>query len=602
LDVITDPNKADEHKVFRIENQQLLQALKLEERPGFRYAYNEFKDELERFRTQVRQARAVQQANSDDLTPYQRGVLKLQTKLNEYEVLKDGFARLPLPPIPTRGEMGAEADRDDLLVRLSKIRTSLDRAAAQELGATQTAAPRAVPKLRPFGWNRADRDEAEAAIVDDKEAWLPFSIAWPRAYLQQQFDKMREDKEGMVPFEGFLLFFSNPTTIDYLKREYERQPDDSPALALNAIFDAYLDDDAARFNEKVADYQSMLRKRPPQNYAATMLATEARFNSFQPFLYTAFLYVFALVLACVGWLTWSIPSVHRILNRSSTWLLLLVLVVHTGALITRIVISGRPPVTNLYSSAIFIGWGAVVLGLIFEAFSRKGFGNAIAGITGFFTLMVAYYLSLRGDTIEPMRAVLDTQFWLTTHVVIIALGYAATFVAGMIGALYIFLGLGTPVVSPGVSKILHRMIYGVLCFAIIFSFVGTVLGGLWADDSWGRFWGWDPKENGALIIVLWNALVLHARFGGIVRDRGLAVLAVFGNIVTAWSWFGTNELKVGLHSYGFTEGVVMWLLIFAASQFVIIALGCLPRFCWWSFRESDNQVVEQTPILMAETA
>ena len=122
------------------------------------------------------------------------------------------------------------------------------------------------------------------------------------------------------------------------------------------------------------------------------------------------------------------------------------------------------------------------------------------------------------------------------------------------------------------------MIYGVLCFAIFFSFVGTVLGGLWADDSWGRFWGWDPKENGALIIVLWNALVLHARWAGLIRARGLAVLAVAGNITTAWSWFGVNELGVGLHSYGFTEGVLVNLSWFVLSQLLIIGIGCLPIF------------------------
>ena len=122
---------------------------------------------------------------------------------------------------------------------------------------------------------------------------------------------------------------------------------------------------------------------------------------------------------------------------------------------------------------------------------------------------------------------------------------------------------------------LYRCCYGAACFGILFSFVGTVLGGLWADDSWGRFWGWDPKENGALIIVLWNALVLHARFGGLVKDRGLAVLAVVGNIVTAWSWFGVNELKVGLHTYGFTEGVLMYLGLFVLSQLLIIGFGVI---------------------------
>ena len=94
-----------------------------------------------------------------------------------------------------------------------------------------------------------------------------------------------------------------------------------------------------------------------------------------------------------------------------------------------------------------------------------------------------------------------------------------------------------------------------VCFALLFSFFGTVLGGLWADDSWGRFWGWDPKENGALMIVLWNALGLHARWAGLVRERGLAALAAFGNIVTLWSWEGVNQLGVGLHAYsGLTEG------------------------------------------------
>jgi ABC-type transport system involved in cytochrome c biogenesis permease subunit len=139
--------------------------------------------------------------------------------------------------------------------------------------------------------------------------------------------------------------------------------------------------------------------------------------------------------------------------------------------------------------------------------------------------------------------------------------------------------------SQETGKDLTRMTYGAICFALFFSFVGTVLGGLWADDSWGRFWGWDPKENGALIIVLWNAVVLHARWGGMVKDRGLAVLAVAGNIATSWSWFGVNELGAGLHSYGFTEGVTLALVAFIGSQLLLIGLGCLPKTMWSSFQK-----------------
>ena len=156
----------------------------------------------------------------------------------------------------------------------------------------------------------------------------------------------------------------------------------------------------------------------------------------------------------------------------------------------------------------------------------------------------------------------------------------------LLGLLYVLRGLFTTSLTPEIGKNMIRMIYGTLCFAVFFSFVGTVLGGLWADDSWGRFWGWDPKENGALIIVLWNALVLHARWDGMVKDRGLAVLAVGGNIVTSWSWFGVNELGVGLHSYGFTQGVLLALSIFAVSQLAVIAAGSLPKELWGSFRRN----------------
>ena len=244
---------------------------------------------------------------------------------------------------------------------------------------------------------------------------------------------------------------------------------------------------------------------------------------------------------------------------------------------------GRPaPVTTLYSSAIFIGWGLALAGICIEAISRLGVGNVLASKAGYITLFVAAGLANKGDTFTVLQAVLDTDFWLATHVTCITFGYAATFGAGLLGAIYIILGVFTPLLSKDAGRTLNRMTYGMLCFAIFFSFIGTVLGGLWADDSWGRFWGWDPKENGALLIVLWNAVVLHARWGGMIRHRGVAVLSIIGNIVTAWSWFGTNELGVGLHSYGFTDGVMMRLFTFWASQAVLMAVGLLPMSMWRS--------------------
>jgi ABC-type transport system involved in cytochrome c biogenesis permease subunit len=238
---------------------------------------------------------------------------------------------------------------------------------------------------------------------------------------------------------------------------------------------------------------------------------------------------------------------------------------------------GRPPITNLYSTAIFIGWAVVLMSLIFESIYRLGLGNIVASVVGFLTLLVAYNLSLDGDTFIVLQAVLDTQFWLATHVITINLGYAATYAAGAWGIVYILCTHVFSVLNEDARKKVLRTLYGTLCFAIFFSFVGTVLGGLWADDSWGRFWGWDPKENGALMIVLWNALALHARWGGLVKGRGLANLAVFGTIITTWSYFGVNEYGVGLHAYGAaTSSTAMWLLTFGTSQLAIIALGLMP--------------------------
>src|SRR6266545_1459122 len=169
-----------------------------------------------------------------------------------------------------------------------------------------------------------------------------------------------------------------------------------------------------------------------------------------------------------------------------------------------------------------------------------------------------------------------------THVTTVTIGYAATVVAGFLGVAYIIAGVFIRGVPQELFRALTQMIYGVVCFAMLFSFVGTVLGGIWADQSWGRFWGWDPKENGAVLIVLANALLLHARWGGLVKERGIAALAIFGNIVTSWSWFGTNMLGVGLHSYGFMDAALMWLLIFVVSQLALIVLANLPPSLWRS--------------------
>jgi ABC-type transport system involved in cytochrome c biogenesis permease subunit len=368
--------------------------------------------------------------------------------------------------------------------------------------------------------------------------------------------------------------------------------------ALAAIRLAYSHGDSATFNTEVNRYLELVRGS--LSGESRRAGYEVILNRMEPFYQSAVLYVLAFVLACLGFLMGSLtrPGWFHSLSRSALAVLGVAFAIQTLGLISRIYLQGRPPVTNLYSSAVFIGWACIPMAIAVERFFKLGIGTIAASLIGFTTLIIAHNLSGGGDTMEMMQAVLDSNFWLSTHVVVVTLGYSATFLAGFIAGGYILLGVLTPLLRGEPMKAMPKMVYGMICFACVTSFVGTVLGGIWADQSWGRFWGWDPKENGAVLIVLMNVLILHARWGGMIRDRGVAVLAVGGNIVTAWSWFGTNMLGVGLHSYGFMDSAVFWLIAFCVSQLVVMAVASVPQKSWRSVRpppERRSKAAEGLP-------
>ncbi len=447
-----------------------------------------------------------------------------------------------------------------------------------------------------------------------KQAQLADAIP---AKQQDPFQRQIMDLHRRLTLYFQISQFEAPYAIAPLKPSEEWRPiaaaaNDQALLnhpsftAYRDILTAYAKDDAPAVNTAVSAYLSTLGEQLPQE--SRRAGYEVAFNRFEPFYRASALYVLAFLLAGFGFITGVLSRGHlaRSLARSTVAILLLALTVHTIGIISRIYLQGRPPVTNLYSSAVFIGFIGVIIGLILEWIYKLGLGSIVASVIGFATLVIAHNLSTTGDTMEMMQAVLDTNFWLATHVVVVTIGYSATFLAGFLGIAYIALGLFTPFlratgpgvdagahrtgphqpgpVSDGLGKTLPKTIYGVICFAALASFVGTVLGGIWADQSWGRFWGWDPKENGAALIVLMNLLTLHARFGGLVQARGIAILAVCGNIVTAWSWFGTNMLGVGLHSYGFMASAAFYLAAFMLLQLAIALIGLIPQRRWRSFR------------------
>jgi ABC-type transport system involved in cytochrome c biogenesis permease subunit len=579
FDVIARPKVAAEHQVIRIDSPEVRDMLQLPRHISHslfggsvqRYSPNELAPHAADLHAEVERLSKKNEGESKQYTTVEKKTMELSERGQIYQAVADAFHLSPelntqagepaplaylaliqkqidnagmhgqLPPFPTKEEM--QQDPENTL-KIVQLWVGLDNKFSYDQFLRSSRPPLVIP-------SRESRSSAPVTTDEHNPTqWSPYSAAW---------------LEGI----GDLLASSQP----------------NPAVAQwQEIIDAYAAQDAGKFNAAVANYRTSLENDPPRQLIKASPGFEAWFNHAELFFIAMIFYLLAFVLVGFSWLTgWTT------LNRAAFWLIVAVFVVHTFALIARMTISGRPPVTNLYSTAIFIGWAGVLLGLILElVFYRLGFGAAIAAIAGCATLLIADKLSLlvdsesRGDTIGVMRAVLDTQFWLATHVTTVNLGYATTYIAGLLGLVYVVAGVFTPALTKDLSKLLGRMIYGAVCFAMVFSFLGPVLGGLWADDSWGRFWGWDPKENGALIIVIWNALILHARWDGLVKDRGLALLAIAGNIFTSWSYFGVNQLGIGLHSYGFTEGVLVALGVFCVSQLLMIGAGLVPQRFWIS--------------------
>ena len=602
LEVMTRPEMADTRPIFLIHHAELLGELKLQdkgiEKSGLRYfTFMELKPLIPEINEQARKAGEVK---AEDQTTFQKQVEKLANALSLYQRLK-----VTLQPEST----------DDFAQELADFQ--------KNLGPARVAA-QASESGKEF-----DKQALQRIAQPLQEFQLMARFGYPLTVPPVNPAEAPEHWQTM----GASLLDTDHAGMQH-----------AAVTNFAAIATAYRAQKPESFNQSVANYTAWLT--PQFEKALRKGRAEFYYNSVKPFLHAMIIYLFAFVLACSGLLTLTVaPTLSESLRRSAFYLVIVAGLVHTFGLIFRMALEGRPPVTNLYSSAIFIGWGTMVLGLLLEKVYRVGIGSVVASLAGFVTLMIAHNLALGGDTMEMLRAVLDTNFWLATHVVVITLGYASTFAAGLLAILYIFVGVFTPLLTqkvgagrsspssvpqpavgssesmraaktlsastgaperqgraklPGtiasqaktesqelpivLGGALATMVYAIVCFATLFSFVGTVLGGIWADQSWGRFWGWDPKENGALLIVIWNAVILHARWGNLVGNRGLMNLAVFGNIVTSFSWFGVNMLGIGLHSYGFMDAAFKWLMIFIASQLVFIAIGLLPLSLWRSFR------------------
>ena len=542
LEAMARPEEADKRYIFRIDNLEVIGLLKLS--PDRKYfSFNELKGGWETIQTEANRIEGLKIPDQTQ-TPVQKAVVKLNFGLGLYFRIKNSI-------------------RPENVAEFADEVQNFHKALAPGLAALNQ---------RQAG-EKFNEQDLQPMVYYFKRYDMLSKAAYPLIVPPHTVAKSRDDwmNIGTSLMESLRMGDVQPAVLYFAK-----------------MADAYGRQDAIGFNAAVKDYRATLAG--PFAPELRKGAQETFYNHYAPFIKSISIYLLAFLFGCAFWINWAPWT-----RRTAYQLLLLALTIHTSGLIFRMYLEARPPVTNLYSSAIFVGWGAAILGIVLERVWKDGIGGVTAAAVGVTTLIIAHNLSLGGDTMEMLRAVLDTNFWLATHVVVITLGYASMFVAGFLAIVYVVRGFFTTTLQAPAAKGLTRMVYGITCFATLFSFVGTILGGIWADQSWGRFWGWDPKENGALLIVIWCAIFLHARWGGLVRERGMMALALFGNVVTGFSWFGVNMLGVGLHSYGFMDRAFNWLMLFNASQLVLIALCLVPTRFWRSFKAPGVKVTPGNP-------
>ena len=572
LDVISGHPRAQDYRMLRIHNLEVLEMLELEQREEYKFKYTpaELYAEMDHkhgdghshkaIKRQVvtEEAREASKVDVKKRNEYQNEVLRLNNRLQIYDIMRNFFSTRTF------------TDQEIILFynHISQyIGESFPRPIPTVSGEWETLI---FMNVRRFSGEEADACwEHMGNMLNywaiDKYLEFNESLEKYEVALETTIEKAREalkEKEAR---------------IDQVEKDI---PEKLKGLSGKALEERKESELTYIFNSRnYVDNQKEL-------WGASLgkMGFERFFNSFNPFYLSIVLYVMVFVVTCFAFLfytkeIWSIATTGLVVT----------FVVHTFAIYCRWYISGYPPVTSLYSSAVFIGWGVCGIGVVLELVFKRFFGIIVSCIAGVICLFIAHNLSMtEQDTMGMMRAVLDTKFWLTIHVITITLGYTATFLAGGIGMCWIF-GKLIGNISKEAEKSMLTSIYGVICYGMFLSFVGTVLGGLWADDSWGRFWGWDPKENGALMIVIWNAIILHAKWCGFVRQKGLVALAIFGNVITAFSWFGVNLLGVGLHSYGFTSSGKSALIWFSAFNMILILLCWFNLPQWKEYMEDHDQ-------------
>lgn len=563
LDALFYPEVARDYQHFVVDDSEVVSAIGVEihDKKRDRYSFNELEPGIEKLMSLAMEYNAIDSKQRDRI---QQGVLNLANNV---------FLFQKLLRFMEFAEARFTAPGDD---------TVLAKAFPEEEGVPLSVALGRFTQV--FNQLRDGRDSMDPAQLNLEVA--------PLSAMMEEFD------ETVMLAQG-LPMFPPPQDDDKVWRtpadvaagavaEFEFDETSAALLASLETLHATRDDRAAFLAAATALHDGVTDRAAARG-EYSKIPLEVHFYKAKYIFYSQWLYVLAFLLVALSWLApqnkW-MPKVTALGVAVPTVLLIV-------GITLRCIIRDRPPITTLYETILFITACTVLVCMFIEWVNRQRIAMAMGAFLGMAGMFLAYRYELKEgvDTMPSLVAVLDTNFWLATHVTIINVGYAAGMLSGALAHVYIFGKLfNFRKNDKDYYRNLTRMIYGVLCFGLVFSTVGTILGGIWANYSWGRFWGWDPKENGALMICLWSLVILHAKMGRYIKDLGISQGSVVLAMIVAFSWWGVNQLGVGLHSYGFTSGIMNALVVYWAFELLTIAAGA-----WVWLREKDEAAGRKSP-------
>ncbi len=539
-EVIFNPDTAYERKIFNIADPRIADALGLKRRKGHRFSYREL---TIAFYSNTNTWKSLISMPAEEMSLPQRQLLEVFIKTQIFGELSRSLSLL-FPDFKIfNAEMaevfGAEEGAFISFREISKQKSFINKMAVELQEGVSSQESMAM----------AGMAKHMRALSGDKSSDI-LKIIPP------QWEKVTGDSD--------LRMWFSPWGIG---EAGQGSPDSVKFLDMwSDIIKAYRAGDALEWAALNANIYEFSLEMVGSDTLDSVLSLEVSFNNFKPFFVSFTFYMAAFFAILLSFMMFS-----EGFRRLAFWLVVAGFSFHFAGIGVRMFIMGRPPVTNLYESVIFVSLIASMFGIFMEWRLRNTIGIIIAVSLGVVLHFIGMKFDAEGDTMGMLAAVLDTNFWLATHVITITIGYGACFVAGVLGHIYLIMRLATPHKTAQLSE-LYRNMRGIVFVALLFSVIGTILGGIWADQSWGRFWGWDPKENGALLIVLWLTFVIHGRLSGDIGELGFAVSMVITNIVVAMAWFGVNLLGVGLHSYGFTEGATIGFVMFCSFELLFAAV------------------------------